>query len=58
MVVSNMVQEMFSEGFIGDKVVTLEEGDSIYFDSIIPHRRENVGEVDVEAIWAITPPSF
>jgi len=46
------------KGFIGDQVVVLKEGDSIYFDSSILHRWENVGESEVKAIWAITPPSF
>ncbi len=46
------------KGFIGDEVVVLEEGDSIYFDSSIPHRWESVGEGEMKAIWAITPPSF
>jgi transcriptional regulator with XRE-family HTH domain len=45
-------------GFIGDEVVVLEEGDRIYFDSSIPHRWESVGEGEMKAIWAITPPSF
>lgn len=43
---------------IGDNVIILEEGDSIYFDSPIPHRMENVGEIEVRAFWASTPPSF
>ena len=37
---------------------TLEEGDSIYFDSTIPHRYINVGEEICESIWDMTPPSF
>ena len=43
---------------IGDQEFILEPGDSIYFESSIPHRWENVGDVEVKAIWAITPPSF
>jgi len=46
------------KGIIGEQEVILEPGDSIYFDSSIPHRWENAGEVEVKAIWAITPPSF
>jgi len=46
------------KGIIGDEEVILEAGDSIYFDSSIPHRWENAGETEVTAIWAITPPSF
>ncbi len=45
-------------GIIGDETVVLEVGDSIYYDSSIPHRWENAGEIEVRAIWAITPPSF
>lgn len=41
-----------------DKDYLLEEGDSIYFDSTIPHRYINVGEEICESIWAMTPPSF
>lgn len=36
----------------------LHEGDSIYFDSTIPHRYINVGDEVCESIWAMTPPSF
>ncbi len=36
----------------------LEEGDSIYFDSNIPHRYVNVGEETCESVWAMTPPKF
>jgi len=46
------------KGTIGGKEITLEAGDSIYYDSSIPHRWENVGDTEVRAIWAITPPSF
>lgn len=41
-----------------DTEYLLEEGDSIYFDSTIPHRYINVGEEICESIWAMTPPSF
>ena len=36
----------------------LEEGDSIYFDSMTPHRYINIGEEVCESVWAMTPPSF
>lgn len=36
----------------------LEEGDSIYFDSTIPHRYINIGDKTCTSIWAMTPPSF
>jgi transcriptional regulator with XRE-family HTH domain len=43
---------------IGDQEIILEPGDSIFYDSSIPHRWENAGETEATAIWAITPPSF
>lgn len=46
------------KGIIGDQVVTLDQGDSIYYESSIPHRWENAGDKEATAIWAITPPSF
>ena len=46
------------KGTFGTKEVILEPGDSIYYDSTIPHYWETVGDTDVRAIWAITPPSF
>lgn len=36
----------------------LNEGDSIYYESTIPHRYINIGEVVCESVWAMTPPSF
>jgi quercetin dioxygenase-like cupin family protein len=46
------------KGFIGTQGITLEEGDSINFDCTLPHLWENAGDGAVEAIWAISPPSF
>jgi mannose-6-phosphate isomerase-like protein (cupin superfamily) len=43
---------------VGGKKFIMEEGDSIYFSSSLPHRWKNVGDVPVELVWAITPPSF
>lgn len=42
----------------GDKEYILEEGDSIYFDSTVPHRFINIGDEECISIWAMTPPSF
>ena len=53
-----VMQDGKLKGIIGDEVVVLEEGDSIYIDSSIPHRWENIGKTEMRAIWAITPPSF
>ena len=41
-----------------DEEYILEEGDSIYFDSSLPHRYINDGNTVCESIWAMTPPSF
>jgi transcriptional regulator with XRE-family HTH domain len=46
------------KGTFGTMEVILEPGDSIYYDSTIPHSWETVGNAEVRAIWAITPPSF
>jgi len=53
-----LVLEGRFRGVIGSQKVILEPGDSIYYDSSVPHRWENAGNVEVKAIWAITPPSF
>jgi transcriptional regulator with XRE-family HTH domain len=36
----------------------LNEGDSIYFNSNVPHSFENITDEIVEALWVVTPPSF
>jgi transcriptional regulator with XRE-family HTH domain len=36
----------------------LDEGDSIFFNSALPHRWRNRAEETAEAIWISTPPSF
>ncbi len=43
---------------IGDREYLLREGDSIYFDSTLPHRFFNRGKKVAVGIWAMTPPSF
>ncbi len=42
----------------GDKEYILDEGDSIYFDSTVPHRYVNSGDVTSVSIWSMVPPSF
>ncbi len=42
----------------GDRVFILEAGDSIIFDSRIPHWYRNIGPERVLSVWAITPPTF
>jgi transcriptional regulator with XRE-family HTH domain len=53
-----LILEGTFKAFIGDQEIVLGPGDSIYFNSQIPHRWENAGDGEVKAIWAITPPSF
>lgn len=42
----------------GENVYDLNEGDSIYLDSTIPHKYVNMGEEVSISIWAMVPPSF
>jgi len=42
----------------GDKIYDLEQGDSIYLDSTIPHRYINMGNIKSVSVWAMVPPSF
>lgn len=42
----------------GENVYDLNEGDSIYLDSTIPHKYVNVGQELSISIWAMVPPSF
>lgn len=43
---------------LGDKEYELSEGDSISFESTIPHRFVNPSDETSISIWAMTPPSF
>jgi transcriptional regulator with XRE-family HTH domain len=42
----------------GENVYDLNEGDSIYLDSTIPHRYVNIGDKPSVSVWAMVPPSF
>jgi mannose-6-phosphate isomerase-like protein (cupin superfamily) len=46
------------KAYIGERIFILEDGDCIYFDSSMPHRWENIGEVEVRAFWINTPATF
>jgi len=46
------------KAYIGDQTYILEEGDCIYFDSSIPHRWENIREIEARAFWINTPVTF
>lgn len=41
---------------VDGKMYTLNEGDSIYFDSKLPHRFLNKGDTMSMAVWAMTHP--
>jgi transcriptional regulator with XRE-family HTH domain len=43
---------------VGNEEFLLEEGDSAYYSSKIPHGWINDSAVEAELIWVITPPSF
>ncbi len=53
-----LVLEGTFKAIIGDQEFILEKGDSIYFDSTIPHSWENAGDTEVKFISALTPPSL
>jgi transcriptional regulator with XRE-family HTH domain len=46
------------ECLVGGKVYHLTDGDSIYFESHVPHSWRNAGETPLEIIWVSTPPTF
>lgn len=52
------VQRGTMELRVGHEVFVLHEGDCAYFDSSMPHRWRNVGNVTMEVLWVITPPTF
>lgn len=41
---------------LGDETYILHDGDSVSFQSTIPHSVINIGKTDAEAIWVFTPP--
>ena len=43
---------------IGEEEYVLEEGDTIYYFSSIPHKIVNIGEENLQFISTITPPQF
>ncbi len=46
------------EFWVGPDWYLLEEGDSIVFESRIPHRNCNPGPDQAEVLWITTPPSY
>lgn len=43
---------------VGDETVVLGPGDAYLFDSRVPHRFRNIGNVECTLVSACTPPSF
>ncbi|MFN2489281.1 MAG: helix-turn-helix domain-containing protein [Actinomycetota bacterium] len=43
---------------IEDESYVLEEGDSLTFESRLPHWNRNPGDTKTEVLWIITPPSY
>ena len=43
---------------VGPDTYLLEEGDSLTFESRLPHWNRNPGEAKAEVLWIITPPSY
>jgi transcriptional regulator with XRE-family HTH domain len=43
---------------IKDESYLLEEGDSLTFESRLPHWNRNLGHTKTEVLWIITPPSY
>ena len=46
------------EFWVGEEHHELEEGDSLVFESRLPHRNRNPGPAKAEVLWIITPPSY
>ncbi|RZG12398.1 cupin domain-containing protein, partial [Klebsiella pneumoniae] len=43
---------------LGDHIWLLEQGDSFYFPSQIPHGYRNIGPVVAKVLWVNTPVTF
>lgn len=46
------------ENQVGDEIHVLEEGDSLYFSSELPHRWKNIGEGKLTMLVTVTPPAY
>ena len=46
------------EFWVADEHYEMEEGDSLLFESRLPHRNVNPGPGKAEVLWVITPPSY
>ena len=43
---------------VGDETFLLAQGDSLVFESRIPHRNRNLGQSRTRVLWIATPPSY
>jgi transcriptional regulator with XRE-family HTH domain len=46
------------EFWVGDDAYVLESGDTISFESRVPHRNRNPGPAPAKVLWVTTPPSY
>jgi transcriptional regulator with XRE-family HTH domain len=46
------------EFWVGDDAYLLDAGDSILFESRVPHRNQNPGPGPARVLWVTTPPSY
>lgn len=53
-----VIVEGKGEFSIGNETYTLNKGDSISFESNIPHKLTNTGKDKLRAFWVITPPKM
>jgi len=53
-----MILRGSAQCWIGDELVTLEEGDCVYFAASMPHRMRNAGESVCIWLHVVSPPSF
>jgi transcriptional regulator with XRE-family HTH domain len=44
--------------WVGDELYRMSAGDSLTFESRIPHRNHNPGPARAEVLWIMTPPSY
>ena len=46
------------ELIVDQHAVEVSEGDSFYFESILPHGYRNAGQTEARILWVNTPPTF
>jgi transcriptional regulator with XRE-family HTH domain len=53
-----IVLEGSLEFWVGGESYLLQKGDSLTFESRMPHRNKNPGPTKAQVLWVITPPSY